>query len=92
MILKRMNVEIETTDAAEISRLKAEGFELYGVEQTEAVSEEQTDLEAMTVKELRALADERGIKLSHALRKQDIIEMLEDTNDSGTENSTADKA
>ncbi len=78
MILKRRNVEVEAFDKDEIMELKTNGFvPLY--EELEEPRPDATELEAMTVRELRKLAKERNIELSKALRKQDIIELLEDT-------------
>ena len=81
MILKRLNVEIEATDREEINRLRAEGFEPIYAEPEEGPENEITPLIELTVKELRAMAAAKGIKYSTALRKQELIELLEETND-----------
>lgn len=81
MILKRLNVEVEATERAEIDRLRAEGFEPIFMEPEEEAEPETADLEGLTVKELRAMAYAKGLKLSSALRKQDIIDILEEAND-----------
>ena len=81
MILKRLNVEVEEFDKERIEELKAEGFEPLFVEPEEVEQEEAKDLAQMTVKELRALAASKGIKLSKALNKQGIIEVLEEADD-----------
>lgn len=83
MILKRLNVEIEATDKAEIRELMLEGFVPIKTELEELKPETADEISHMTVKELRALAEVRGIKLSKALKKQDIIDILEETNDDG---------
>ena len=80
MILKRRNVEVEATEREEIDRLRAEGFEPIFVEPEEEKAE-AVALEELTVKELRAMAAAKGLKLSSALRKQDIIDILEEAND-----------
>ncbi len=82
MILKRRNVEVEAFDKEEIRTLKREGFEPLFDEPVEA-PEEGKALEHMTVKELRELAKDRGLELSKALKKQDLIDILEETDDSG---------
>ena len=81
MILKRRNVEVVATDREEINGLIAEGFEPIFIEPEEKEEAEKTPLEELTVKELRAMAAAKGLKLSSALRKQDIIDILEETND-----------
>ena len=82
MILKRRNVEVVATDKEEIYRLKVEGFEPLFLEPAdEEEAPEAKQLAEMTVKELRAEAEARGLKVSKALRKQDLIDLLEETND-----------
>lgn len=78
MLLKRRNVEVEAFDKDEIMELKAEGFVPLYEEPKEAEPKDEAELEAMTIKELRKIAKERNIELSKALRKQDIIEILEE--------------
>ena len=79
MILKRRNVEIEAVDIDKIRELKAAGFEPISGE--DPVIETPKSLDDLSVKELKAIAKERGITVSSALRKADIIEMLRDSND-----------
>ena len=81
MILKRLNVEVEATDREEIDGLKAEGFEPIYMELKEERHIESVALEELTVKELRGIAAARGLKLSTALRKQELIDILEETYD-----------
>lgn len=78
MILKRRNVEIEAFDKDEIMELKGEGFVPLHEEPKEEAPLDTTELEKMTIKELRELAAQKGIALSKALKKQDIIEILEE--------------
>lgn len=81
MILKRLNVEVEATEKEEISRLRSEGFEPVFEELEEEDGPESVALNELTVKELRALAVARGLKPSSVLRKQELIELLEETYD-----------
>lgn len=81
MILKRINVERVTTDKDEIERLIAEGFVPIFVEPEEVEKPDTRPLAELTVKELRKIAGKKGLKLSKALRKQDLIDILEEAND-----------
>ena len=81
MILKRLNVEVEATEREEIDRLRAEGFEPIFIAPEEKEEAQAVVLEELTVKELRSMAAAKGLKLSSALRKQDIIDILEEAND-----------
>lgn len=92
MVLKRRNVEVEEHDKDKIRELMMSGFEPLEAKPEELAPETAEELASMTVKELRAVAEARGLKLSRALKKQDIIDILEETNDSGTEDSTAEQA
>ncbi len=86
MILKRRNVEVEAFDEKEIRELKREGFEPIFIEpEEEKALEEPKKLEELTVKELRELAKDKGLELSKTLKKQDLIEILEETNDGAEE-------
>ncbi len=87
MRLKRRNVEITEENIEKIRELKANGFKVLDAEQ-EAKEEEKPDLKSMTVKELKQLAKDKGITLSNSLRKEDIIEFLEDYHDGGPETET----
>lgn len=81
MILKRLNVEVEVTNKEEIRELMLQGFKPIKADPVETEPETKEEIASMTVKELRALAASRGLKLSKALKKQDIIDILEETND-----------
>ena len=87
MILKRNNVEKVATKVADIERLKAEGFEPL-FDEPSADSAELKTLSDMTVAELKELAESKGIKVSSALRKQDLIDLLEDSDEGSTESET----
>ena len=89
MRLKRRNVEIVEHDKDKIRALKAEGFKVIDGEPTEENPAEKVELKEMTVKELKALAKDKGITLSNALKKNEIIEFLEATNDGNSETETA---
>ena len=45
-----------------------------------AVEERVTDLDEMTVEELKAVAKEKGIKGVSALKKEELLELLKDVN------------
>lgn len=85
MILKRLNVEVVATTKEEVERLKSEGYEPIKTDPAEFEEQTEEDIASLTLKELRALAASRGFKLSSALKKQDIIDILEGGNDGGTE-------
>lgn len=93
MILKRRNVEVEATGKEEIEKLRAEGFEPLFIALEE--EEEKAGTRALTElseKELREMAAVQGLKPSKALRAQDLIDILENTNDRREENGTVNKA
>lgn len=93
MRLKRANVEIVETNPDKIRTLKAEGYkELHADEGEKLEKEAVKDINSLSVKELRNLAKANGITVSNALRKQDIIELLEAGNDGNTETETAEEA
>ena len=87
MRLKRRNVEIIECDIEKVRGLIADGFEVIeGEAEVKAAEEKDAEnLEALSVKELKALAKAKGITISNALRKQEIIEVLEDYHDGRTE-------
>ena len=78
MILKRNNIEIECNNKDGIERLMAEGFKPLYAAPEDIRPAKKTELEGMTVKELREYAKTRGLELSKSLRKQEILEILED--------------
>lgn len=66
--LKRNNVEIEIQDESLVERYKSEGYEVIKLEQ---------ELSKLTIKELKALAEEKGIEVSSDIKKDALIELLE---------------
>ena len=91
MILKRLNIEREAGSEIEIAALMAAGFkpledagERSPVNtpgdvtdtQEEATEEPEKAIDDMTVAELRALADVRGITGAKSLGKADLIQLL----------------
>lgn len=88
MILKRRNVEVEAFGKDEIHELIADGFEPLEAEPEELKLETDEEIEDMTVAELKELAESKGIKVSSALRKQDLIDLLEDSDEGSTESET----
>ena len=88
MRLKRFNVEIVETDKEKISELISEGFEILEADESENIvtGTSEDDYESLSIKELKTIAKSRGLTISSALRKADIIEVLEaGSNDGDTE-------
>ncbi len=79
--LERLNVVYETDDEVRIEALKAKGFVVVGgatqKKTGSAASEPDIDWNKMSVKELRAYAEEHGIDISGVDRKEEIIAVIE---------------
>lgn len=74
MILMRFNVERHEENEAKIKQLMEEGF----------LPMEEVDMASKTVKELKALAEEKGFKTA-GLKKQELIDLLEGGEEDGTD-------
>lgn len=77
--LERLNVVYETEDEVWIEELKQMGFEVVGgaAPETKGNAPETVDWNKMTVKELKAYAEENGIDLGSADTKNEIIAAIE---------------
>lgn len=78
--LERLNVVYETEDEVWIDELKQMGFKVVGGAAPEEVGgtvPEAIDWNKMTVKELKAYAEENGIDLGNADTKNEIIAVIE---------------
>lgn len=92
MILKKINVEVETSDEKRIAELKSDGFVALE-DEPEAPKKQESELGSMTVEQLREYAKSHGIEVPKVLRKAEIIELLEGSNnDRGKETGTDNKA
>ncbi len=81
MKIKLGNVEREVTGAAAIQKFKKMGYkEIEDAKKPETDVPAGTDLEKMTVEELKALAKEKGITGVSALKKDELIAALKDVN------------
>lgn len=73
------NVERVTESEAMADKLKALGFKLLDSEiLTQEPGEGNTDIERMTVPELKALAKEKGIEGTASLNKGELLAVLKD--------------
>lgn len=73
------NVERVTESEAMAAKLKALGFKPLGSETlTQEQGEGNTDIERMTVPELKALAKEKGIEGTASLNKGELLAVLKD--------------
>lgn len=81
MKMKLGNVEREVTGAAAIQKFKKLGYkEIEVAKKPEAEVLTDTELEKMTVEELKAHAKEKGITGASALKKDELIAALKDVN------------
>ncbi|MDT4377089.1 Rho termination factor N-terminal domain-containing protein [Blautia coccoides] len=73
------NIERVTESEAMAAKLKALGFKLLDSDAlTQEPEEGNTDIEKMTVPELKALAKERGIEGTASLNKGELLAVLKD--------------
>ena len=81
MKLKLGNVEREVSGTSAIQKYKNMGYkEIEAAKEPEGKAPECTELEKMTVEELKALAKENGITGASALKKDELLALLKDVN------------
>lgn len=79
MKMKLGNVEREVTGATAIQKFKKMGYkEIEAVKKQEMDVPAGTELEKMTVEELKSFAKEKGITGASALKKDELIAAIKD--------------
>lgn len=79
MILINGNVERVATNEAQEHRLRALGFKpIAADEENTQDTVEKKEINEISVKQLRELAEEKGIKSASSLKKEELQEILKD--------------